>query len=139
MGNTEWDRESAKAVARAEMATTIAEENPNRLLRDHTSKARNSEPVLLKRASRPMSGLTYGTPVTSRQRREVTISAGGEVVKTKTVSVGTVRSQTVIKAAVSDPGTYEITVNGKSAGEIVVFDSSSEDGEGANVWKCISG
>jgi hypothetical protein len=64
--------------------------------------------------------------------KEVTISAGGEVVKTKTVSVGTVRSQTVIKAAVSDPGTYEITVNGKSAGEIVVFDSSSEDGEGAN-------
>jgi len=95
-------------------------------------KARNSEPVLLKRASRPMSGLTYGTPGDEPAEKEVTISAGGEVVKTKTVSVGTVRSQTVIKAAVSDPGTYEITVNGKSAGEIVVFDSSSEDGEGAN-------
>lgn len=66
-------------------------------------------------------------PSNEMAEKEVTISAGGEVVKTKTVSVGTVRSQIIVKAAVSDPGTYEITVNGKSAGEIEVLESSSED------------
>lgn len=73
---------------------------------------------------------------------ELRIAADGDVIETKTVTVGSVRSQMDIQSVIDQEGVYEITVNGHSAGQIDISESneSSKDNQsGAETTTASSG